>query len=134
MKTLTVTIPIPPAECSPNARCHWRTKARAVKNYRLTCGLLACTEARPDKPWKRARVQAAFYVKSHQGMRSDGDNRLASLKAAFDGLRDAGIIADDSGLTHDPITLAQDKARPRVELTITELAAPAAAATPGAKR
>lgn len=124
MKTLTVTIPIPPKELSPNARTHHMVKARAVKNYRLTCGLLACVEGRPAKPWKRARVQAAFYVKTARGLRSDGDNRLASLKAAFDALRDAGIIADDSGLTHEPITLAHDKARPRVELTITELADP----------
>lgn len=119
--TLTITVPIPPRECSPNGRFHHMAKARAVKAYRTTCGLLACTEERPKQPWKRASVQAAFYVKTRRGLHSDGDNRLASLKAAFDGLRDAGIIDDDSGLTHEPVTVQHDKENPRVVLTITEI-------------
>lgn len=124
--TLTVIIPIPPAECSPNGRHHWRAKAAAVKKYRATCGALAIqaaqnapwTNSRPR--WKRARIQAAFYVKTARGLKSDADNRLASLKAAFDSLTDAGILDDDRGITHEPVTLAHDKDRPRVELTITE--------------
>lgn len=123
--SLTVTIPIPPPECSPNGRHHWRVKAKAVRAYRATCGTLAI-EAAQNAPWTNSRprwtkatVQAAFYVKTRQGLRSDGDNRLASLKQAFDSLRDAGIIADDSGLTHLPITLAHDPKNPRVVLTIT---------------
>jgi Holliday junction resolvase RusA-like endonuclease len=45
---------------------------------------------------------------------------LSSLKAAFDGLADAGLIADDSGLTHLPVIVKVDKLNPRVELHIVE--------------
>src|SRR5688572_26648195 len=39
----TFILPLPPSKCSPNARGvgkHWAVKARAVKGYRETCGLI----------------------------------------------------------------------------------------------
>ena len=50
----------------------------------------------------------------------DKDNALASLKAAFDGLVDAGIVADDVGLTHEPVEFRTSRDRPRVEITVTK--------------
>ena len=121
MNTLTITLPLPPKHLSPNARPHWRAKAKATKAYRITAGLTAAgilTGQHDPRPmWKSATVQVrAFY---RDARRRDKDNILASLKAAFDGLKDAGLIEDDSGLTHLPMVLAVDKARPRVELVVT---------------
>ena len=61
--------------------------------------------------------QATFYFRDLR--RRDRDNLLASLKAAFDGLADAHILEDDSGLVHLPVRIEKDRENPRVELEIT---------------
>ena len=68
MNTITITLPLPPPELSPNAR--------------------------PNR-WAEAM-----------------------LKSAFDGMVDAGLMVNDSGLDHKRATFAVDAARPRVEITI----------------
>ena len=115
---MKITIPLPPAELSPNSRCHWRVKAkataamRAISNSRTQFNL-------PDnhKPFKSATIQATFYFRDKR--RRDKDNMLASLKSAFDGLADAGLVADDSDFTHLPVVVCVDRVHPRVELEVT---------------
>jgi hypothetical protein len=68
-------------------------------------------------PWTSAQILPRFFFATPN--RHDPDNLTASLKAAFDGLRDARIIADDNRLTHLPPEIAVDRKRPRVELVIT---------------
>jgi crossover junction endodeoxyribonuclease RusA len=112
---------LPPAPLNPNARPHWAAKARAVKNYRNTAWLAAAAALGPGRPaprWTRARVVIVWYTKTDR--HPDRDNALASLKAAFDGLTDAGIITDDKELFHEPIEFRVDAKRPRVEITVTE--------------
>lgn len=112
---LVFVLPIPPKELSPNARPHYMAKARAVRKYRT----LAWAEARSQKVrpgWATAEAQATFYVATNR--RRDRDNLLASLKPAFDGLVDAGVLSDDSGLTHLPVLIVVDADRPRVEVAI----------------
>ena len=41
----------------------------------------------------------------------------------WDGIADAGVVADDVGLTHEPVQMLVDRKNPRVEITITESAA-----------
>ena len=122
MGEITVVLPLPPAALKPNARPHYMVKAKATKGYRNGAYLFATMEysamrKRPPK-WKSARVSIRWYTKTKR--RPDADNALASLKAAFDGLTDAGVWADDRNTSFDPIVFAVDKASPRVELTITE--------------
>ena len=50
------------------------------------------------------------------GQRFEG--ALASLKATFDGLVDAGLLHDDSALTHLPLVFLVDAKNPRVELLL----------------
>ena len=114
--TRTIVLPLPPKELSPNARVHYMAKAKAAKRYRNRAALEAAA-VRPDKPWKRATVQAFVYHKIRRGR--DGDNMLASLKSAIDGLADGGIIENDRELTHKPVVFGVDKSNPRVELLIT---------------
>jgi len=118
--TLTVTIPLPPRFLSPNARAHWRPKAACTKRYRRDA-MIAAKAAMGHAPpplWKRATLQAAFHHKARR-LRDD-DNAMGSLKAARDGLADAGVVIDDNGFTVLPPTFAVDKNDPRVVLTITE--------------
>jgi crossover junction endodeoxyribonuclease RusA len=125
---VTIILPLPPKALHPNARPHWRTKAKHTREYRSEAVLGVRTSVwgnlRPK--WGAAICQAIFYVKDAR--KRDRDNLLASLKSAFDGLADAGLIADDSGLTHLPVMVMVDKANPRVELHVTE--APIIAAQP----
>ena len=118
---MIITLPLPPKQLSPNARCHWAVKAKKVKWYRQTAGYAAltdCPEVVTQDPMETATVQCRFFFKEDR--RRDGDNLLASMKAAWDGLVDAGLFVDDSGLTHLPVVQEKDPKNPRVEIHITE--------------
>ena len=119
MTFLTITIPLPPAALKPNTRCHWTQKARATKTYRLQARLAAASAIKGPPPrWLKASVQVKAYYPTarHQ----DPDNCVASLKAVFDGIADAGVIANDKDLWPERPQIFKDPANPRIELTITE--------------
>ena len=116
-QSLTIILRLPDAALSPNARCHWRKKAEWTKAYRSLA--YYTTRSVQNKPtnWPRATVEIRWF---HKTMRfPDRDNSLASLKSAFDGLTDAGVWVDDSGVVFQPIVFEKDATNPRVELTIT---------------
>lgn len=119
MPEMVITLSLPPRELSPNARTHWATKARATRRYRQ----LACVEAIvagvPERPWTLATAELRFHFRT--AARRDRDNLLASMKAAFDGLTDAGVVADDSGITHLPVQVVTGSPAPRVEVRIAEV-------------
>jgi Holliday junction resolvase RusA-like endonuclease len=85
-----------------------------VKAYRETARALAWKLG--GNPLASASVQCRFYFATKR--RRDGDNLLASMKSCFDGLVDAGVFTDDSGLTHLPVMQAKDAKNPRVEIHI----------------
>ena len=121
---LTVTVGIPPRVLSPNARCHWAVKAKAVKRARVEAwaqAQIAMHETNSKGGWKAASCVVHWYARDSR--RRDRDNCLASLKATFDGLTDSGLLVDDSGITHLPLVLAVDPKNPRVELHLTQEAA-----------
>lgn len=117
--TLTITLPIPPKELSPNARPHFQAKAKKVKQYRNRAMLevLAQVPGGYKPMFKRAEVHIDWFTETARRM--DGDNALACLKSAFDGVTDSGFLSDDRGLTHHPVRFEKDKDHPRVVLTIT---------------
>lgn len=119
-KTLVIRLPLPYPTLQPNARVHWATRARDVQRYRKQAWAVAFSISKGAKArWPRATAQATFHFSTRR--RRDRDNLLASLKAAFDGLVDAGVIADDSGLTHLPVIVAVDGGgEPRVEISIAQ--------------
>lgn len=126
MQTLVVTIPLPPKVLHPNARPHWRARARATRAYRRDCGL-ATKDAMnragraASYPWGGARVQARFYFARRprgQAGRHDRNNLNPWLKAAFDALQDAGLITNDVDLTDEPPLIFYGHL-PRVELYLT---------------
>lgn len=116
--TYTITIPVPGRLLSPNHHGHWAAISRAKKQYREACRYLTLSAMGTDRPgWERATYTVEWY--HHRKLFPDEDNASASLKAAFDGLQDAGLIANDKGLKRDgQIVFAVDKLNPRVVLRV----------------
>jgi Holliday junction resolvase RusA-like endonuclease len=118
-RRLVVVLPLPPQELSPNARPHYMAKARAVKRYREAAHLSALAE-RPARPMQAAKVTARFFFRTRR--RRDRDNLLASLKPAFDGIADARVVTNDSGMIHMPVEQYVDRTDPRVEIVVETVA------------
>jgi Holliday junction resolvase RusA-like endonuclease len=120
VNSITITIPIPHRSLSPNARTHWATKAAKVKAARrFACiqGIAVTVEAEPN--WPNAISTVVWYAKT--ATHPDPDNALAMLKPYFDGMADAGVLANDRNLAHNPIRFEKDRANPRVQITITRV-------------
>lgn len=132
MRSFTVTTSLPPKALHPNARSRtYHKKAKATKAYRALVKIDAQAALRCDRPMLvKATARAVFYF-AKPALR-DEDNAQASLKAAWDALADAGLLANDRGLTHERPVFNVDRIRPRVELTIRELPAPAGGGGGGA--
>lgn len=120
MNTITIILPLPERALSPNTRVYWSRKAKAVKRYRRLAHWIAnaATIGQSPERWAKASVAIAAYYPTRR--HPDPDNLIASLKAAFDGIADAGIVANDRGLWPLRPEIFTDRANPRIELTITE--------------
>lgn len=115
---VTVVLRLPSPRLSPNSRGHWTIRAREVRKYRQLAAWTATAE-RPSG-WvalREATILSRFWFRDRR--RRDRDNLLASMKSAYDGLVDAGILEDDSGVIHLPIEVGYDRARPRVEIVVS---------------
>ena len=120
---LWITLPLPPAKLHPNSRGHFMAKARHTKAYRLKAMLTAdraMAGIMPPPLWSRALVQAHFYYRG-ASRRRDRDNGNAWLKAAFDGIADAGVVPNDDAFIHMPPLLYARAAEPRVELHVVPM-------------
>ena len=125
-ESVTIVLPLPKKVLSPN--CAVATpggrfaKAAAVKRYRQ----LACEAVKAEDietaPWKKAAVAAKFYFQTNH--RRDQDNAMASLKAAYDGIVDAGLVIDDDyeHMERKMPLFENDPIHPRVELIIMRVA------------
>jgi len=118
---LIITLPLPHADLSPNARVHRMQLARRKKKARLDGGLAAKVAINasnlPTAPrWAAVTVECHWFFRERR--RRDSDNLTASLKAAMDGLTDAGVWLDDSGVKPLPPVIAYDAADPRVEIVV----------------
>ena len=101
MSEVRVSTRIPAAVLSPNSRCHWRVKRRAVKQLRDTTSLAAeIVAATMDEPWHAVNIQANYYYTCRR--RRDPDNLIAMLKPAIDGLVVGGVLVDDDQITYRP--------------------------------
>ncbi len=73
MESVQLVLPLPPGECSPNARVHYMAKANAVRGYRGLSGEMGRMQA-PPEPWLAAMVRIEFFHKDKR--RRDPDNGL----------------------------------------------------------
>jgi hypothetical protein len=107
--TFIACVELPPSGLSPNARLHWRVKAKIIDAYRTMCGV-EFRNRRRITGWSAPQVaELEVEYRVHRGAwlpgtkpewrpyhPKDEDNARASLKAACDALKDAGIIASDA--------------------------------------
>ena len=97
MTKLTITLPYPPKELSPNARVHWRTLATAKRAAKEAAFLLTNMEiawgARNVMLGETPNVRYTFHAPDQR--RRDLDNAIASTKAYTDGIA-AALHIDDS--------------------------------------
>lgn len=122
MKSVTIHLPMPAKELSPNWRGHWAPKAKQKRIQRETAAMLVREQMpRRHRPWTEAEVK--IVVTPPCSRRRDRDNLLSAMKGAIDGTEDAGLIADDTGYTYLPLEIRPaDKANAGVEMTITKTA------------
>ena len=122
---IKLTVSVPPAEISGNARGHTLHKARIVKKVRAEAKTIAnitinSLDAEHQKllPYKSAIVVPTFFHKVKR--KRDRDNLTRALKSVIDGLVDAGMIVDDSECIIIPPIKRIDKDNPRVELKVLD--------------
>ncbi len=91
---LSIVLPWPPGDVSPNARGHWSKLHRARKAYREACAWQARLQgAHPGRmPDGRLRVSMLFVPPDRRSR--DLDNLIGSMKAGLDGLADALAVND----------------------------------------
>lgn len=87
---------------SPNDRMHFRVKGPVVKAWREA----ACAAAKSAGIPKLARIRFSAVIYRTRLGHADEDNDRSRLKPAIDGLRDAGVIANDTRgfIEHGPVT------------------------------
>ena len=68
--------------------------------------------------WKKARVLITW--EAIHSMAPDPDNIVASMKAAFDGMQDAGVVVNDRGIWPERPVIVKNRPWPQVVLTISE--------------
>lgn len=97
MTMLTILLPWPMRELSPNARhSHWSTLARAKRRFRAACALQAKIQG--AKPLQAAELAVSMTFVPPDRRHRDLDNCIASMKAGLDGLADV-LGVDDSRWT-----------------------------------
>lgn len=121
-RTIQLVLPMPETCLWPNRISHWSKKAKAKKRQRYAAGALAL----PHRPRTRDPIASgtiAFAFHWPDKRRRDMDNALAAMKSAIDGLKDAGLIEDDSGFAFHVRRMDADKSRPaEVVVTVMEAA------------
>ncbi len=101
----------------PNARLHFRHRARITRAWREQAGVLVRLAGIP--PLGRIRLAAIFY-RRRLGV-ADWDNDVARLKPALDGIVAAGVIPTDTRAFVEWGTVEEQRGAPGVELIIEEV-------------
>jgi len=124
-ESLTIVLPLPNKVLQPNCTIGSfggrMMKASASKRYRKLAREAVEAECIETMPWGMVDVQAAFYFKTNR--KRDTDNAMGALKAAYDGIRDSGLVVDDdrAHMRRGEPDFHVDAQHPRVVLTITRL-------------
>lgn len=94
MNTVSLTVDIPPNEwLSANGRYqHW-TRSRKVKALRRRAHMLARSKGLPKQ---KGLVRITAHIHGRTNRWSDPNNAADTTKPLIDGLRDAGVLADDN--------------------------------------
>lgn len=112
---MSVELPWPPKELSPNARVHWSKKSKAAKSYRAACRylFLQANVATPETTG-RLHLWLSFFPPDRR--HRDDDNMIAAFKSGRDGIADALGIDDRRFICH-PFVSDQTGGVVRVSVT-----------------
>lgn len=91
---LTITLPWPPSELSPNKRLHWARLAKMKAQYREACRIETLRQLERARPRLAERLAALLEFVPPDRREYDRDNLTARLKAGLDGMCDALGIDD----------------------------------------
>src|SRR5579885_2260476 len=98
-RELLITLALPPAACSPNSRADWHERHRATQAFRTDAGWTAREALAGGEPFSACALAIRYVLcgktPKAQYAPKDCDNGLAAVKAAQDGLRDAGVFSND---------------------------------------
>ena len=107
MTTMTIRLPWIKPPLSLNQRLHWAERNRITDEVRQTVGWLAREQRQVRRVKRREHlswpvtppvtVELVWTVTDR--IRRDTDNPGPTIKSAIDGLRDAGLLADDDSET-----------------------------------
>ena len=90
--TFSITIPrLPPAECSPNSRVHWRAKGEAVAIAKDEAIAAVREMGWNSPPIQLALINVSWGVKDKR--KRDTDNFVARTKPFIDGIVFTGVVA-----------------------------------------
>ena len=121
MKSISITLPWPSADLSPNARVHWATLARAKKKAKneawgLTKAIMGPLGIRAAEMTGPLDVQITFHPEIDRDR--DRDNFQARLKGQLDGIALALGVNDTN---FHPVTTFGAKRKPHcVVITVTQ--------------
>lgn len=116
---LEVTLDIPPDVSNRRRGSARRARSGEISRLRQAAGWAWTGTARSAGvrgPIPAPLVRARFFWATRR--RRDRDNAAARLKPYWDGLEDAGLVADDAELIHLPVGMSLDRERPRVGLAL----------------
>ena len=122
--TDTITLTIPAGEwLSSNQRLHWAQQARRTRSIRTRAFMLGLAALRAgDVTARTGKTHVHVLVAYPTARKADPPNSYPSVKAAIDGLVDAGIFPDDNsehvslGFDRDPVKSAPGTYRLALEL------------------
>jgi len=114
---VTIDIPAPCDFINSNMRLHRMAQAKLTKSWRQ-----AATAAATGHQQFTGQVHITAHIFKPRGGRWDPNNLWPTIKAAVDGLVDAGLLADDDHRhVIGPDMRAAGKGNPEIVLEILEI-------------
>lgn len=118
---ISLRLPWPPKELSPNFRGHWASISRAKKVYRIAACLTTMRALRHAERFDRlGGVRITYEFCPPTARAYDRDNLAARMKAATDGISDA-LGMNDRGFHFAPVVLGAKEKGGLVRVTIESL-------------
>lgn len=113
-----LTLPWPDRRLHPNARSHWRTRARITKIERTSSGWYAEAAGWGRVAWPEGRLHVWLDFYPPDKRRRDTDGLLSSMKAALDGIA-AVMGVDDHRFVPHPFLKDEVRKGGEVRVRIT---------------
>lgn len=119
-QTLTLYLPLPDRRLHPNGRCHFRVKADMTKAARQLAAYTARIAVGPRALlWDAATLNLTVCLSAKR--HADQDGAVAWIKAYQDGVADAQVIRNDSGIKIGVVEITSDRYCPHVKMELKRI-------------